>query len=74
MKLVKFLAYPVLVIALWVAFAAGTLSALRTLDTSLRSIAAEGQPAPVPAEATAPGQAPRVARVGSSDQRQSHPG
>jgi len=74
MKLSKFLAYPVLVIALWVAFAAGTLSALRTLDASLSSIAAAGRPVPAPSDTTGPNSAPRVAGVESAVQGQSHPG
>jgi uncharacterized membrane protein YdfJ with MMPL/SSD domain len=65
MKLIKFLAYPVLVIAFWVALTAGTLSALGTLDTSLRSIAAAGQPAPAPSEATQPA-TPRTVAHGRS--------
>ena len=74
MRLIKFHAYPVLVIALWVAFAAGTLSALRTLDASLSSIAAAGQPVPAPSDTTGPNSAPRVAGVESAVQGQSHPG
>jgi hypothetical protein len=74
MKLIKFLAYPVLVIALWVVFAAGTLSGLATLGASLRSIAATGQPVSSPSDATGPDHNPRVAHGGRIDQGPTHAG
>jgi hypothetical protein len=75
MKVVKFLAYPVLVMLVWIAFAAGTLSALATVDASLHSIAAGAQPAASqPPAATTPAPPPRVAHVGQIRQGATHSG
>jgi hypothetical protein len=73
-KLIKFLAYPVVVVVLWVAFAAATLSGLATVRASLHSIAEAEQPLSRPSDATEPGQNRRVAHVGRIDQAPSHPG
>jgi hypothetical protein len=73
MSLVKFLAYPVLIVVVWIAFAAATLSALTTVDASLRSISAGAQPASQP-PAAAPAPPPRVAHVGPIGQGPTHSG
>jgi len=74
MKLIKFLAYPVLVMVAWIAFAAATLSALATVDASLHSIAAGAQPASQPPAAASPAPPPRVAHVGPIGQGPTHSG
>jgi hypothetical protein len=63
MKVVKFLAYPVLVMVVWIAFAAATLSALATVDASLHSIAAGAPPVSQPSDTASPVEPPRVAHV-----------
>ena len=62
MKTIKSLAYPVLVIAVWVFFAVASLSGLRTIEASLRSISGGAPPAPSPSETT--GQLPIIAARG----------
>jgi len=73
MKTIKFLAYPFLVIALWVFFATATLSGLRTVDASLRSISVAAQPAASPSDETVQDRALRMAHGGTSQGR-THPG
>jgi hypothetical protein len=74
MNLVKFLAYPVLIVVVWIAFAAATLSALATVDASLHSIAAGAQPASQPPAAASPAPPPRVAHAGPIRQGPTHSG
>ena len=69
MKTIKFLGYPLLVAALWVFFATATLSGLKTVDASLRSISGAPQPAASPADTTGQHPAPRVAHVPTSQAR-----
>ena len=66
MKTIKFLAYPLLVVALWMFFAAGTLSGLRTVDASLRSISGAAQSAASPSDTSGQDDAPRIPHGGTS--------
>jgi len=51
---IKFLVYPVVVAAVWVVLAAGTLSALRTVNPDLRATGGSEQPASAPSDTTTP--------------------
>jgi hypothetical protein len=73
MKTIKSLAYPVLVIAVWVFFAVATLSGLKGLDASLRSMSGAAPPAASPSEATGQDRTPRMAH-GPTTQGPTHAG
>jgi hypothetical protein len=74
MKLLKFIAYPAVVIAIWVAFAVFTLSALRTVNGTLQAISAPAQPASSPSDATGRDGSVRVAHRGGTDRGPTHSG
>jgi hypothetical protein len=73
MKVIKFLAYPLLVVALWVFFATATLSGLESVDPSLRSISGAAQNAASPSETTRQDRTPRMAH-GPTSQGPVHAG